>query len=338
LILASGGIGDNILFSTVVNRFSAMAEPDELVTVLIRQDATGSTFLFPPGIAIETYDWKRFRRNLFYRWALCAKMRRKNLRLVISTDYERHPFVDEIIIAACGTCAWAETARPSRKYEQFHRRNAGYFDSLVETPSPSHRLMHWINLANALTGQDQGLPDFSSKPCHGKTTGETVVLHPFSSDRRRELPVDVFETIIKEIPTRYRRLLSCTKDDLDRHPEWRDRLEKFGVSVDMSTLQSKYETLKTAALLISVDTSLVHLGMLAGTKTICLCTDAYRGWSVPYDASFAPDHVRFHTSPCEQNGCLGHCPHPLENGTFRCLARLPLHLVLKDIRKETKGL
>lgn len=336
LLLASGGIGDNILFSTVVDRFVEMADPGEPVTLLMRRDAIGSAFLFPSGISIETYDWKRFRRNLSYRWSLCAKMRKKNLRLVVSTDYDRHPFVDEIIIAACGTAAWAERARPSRKYEKPLCRNARFFDVLIDTPCPSHRLMHWVNLAKGLTGKDRGLPSFAPSHDQDGAGKDVVVIHPFSSDSRRELSAETFAAILREIPQRFQRVLSCTQDDLARHPEWRGFLEKFALTVDASPLQVKFETLKTAAMLITVDTSLVHLGALAGTTTLCLCTNAYRGWTVPYEDAFAATHVQFYTAPCEQCGCLGQCVYPLEKGTFRCLAHLPMNRVLEKIQDITR--
>ncbi|WP_146002892.1 glycosyltransferase family 9 protein [Telmatospirillum siberiense] len=335
LLVASGGLGDNVLLSRVVERFLPLAQPGEPVTLLLRKDAAGTAFLFPPSIAIETYDWRKFRRSLRYRWSFGLALRRHGFRLVVSTDHERHPLVDELLIACCGCEALGEEGRPNRKLADVQRANRRYFSRLIEAPpAPAHRLRHWVGLANGLCGQNLPMPSLIREPPPAKRDA-VVVLHPFSSDRRREAPPDLFERILEAIPAGYRILLSVGPGDLEARPDWRAFVARHQdrIDVDAGPLRAKYATLATATALVSVDTCLVHLGTLANLPTFCLCSAAYQGWSVPYDADFAPAGTRFYHGDCPQAGCLGQCAYPLRQGCFPCLTDWPEERLLDDLRK-----
>lgn len=336
LLVASGGLGDNVLLSKVIDRFLPLAEPGEPVTLLVRRDAAAVSFLFPDAVTVETYDWRRFRKSLWYRWSLVRALRRRRLRLVVSTDHERHPLVDELLIAACGAPALAEEARPSRKFARRQERNRAFFARLVAPPpEPSHRLRHWVSLANALTGQTLPLPSLAppslALDAAAGTRQPLVLLHPFSSDRRREVSPQVFARIVEAIPAGYRPALSAAPGDLEARPEWRDFVEQRRIGLDLSRLEEKFATLRQAAALVCVDTCLVHLGTLAGTPTFCLSTIGYRNWSVPYDDDFAVPSTRFYYDDCADQGCLGRCRYPLRDGRYRCLAELPLDRLIADL-------
>lgn len=334
LLVASGGLGDNVLLSCVIERFLPLARDGEPVTLLLRRDAVGAAFLFPPSIAIETYDWRKFRRSLTYRWSFGRALRRRAFRLVISTDHERHPLVDELLIACCGTEAVAEEARPNRKLAARQRANRRYFSRLLPSPpAPTHRLRRWVDLANGLSGQDLPIPPLLRETGTFPRT-PVIVLHPFSSDRRREVPPDLFDRVLSVVPDGYRVILSAAPGDIERRAEWLAFLARHAGRIDLDTgsLESKYSLLTTAAALVTVDTCLVHLGSLAGTPTFCLCSAGYLGWSVPYDADFAPASTRFYHGDCPQAGCLGQCPRPLRQGAFPCLTDWPEERLLGDLR------
>jgi ADP-heptose:LPS heptosyltransferase len=205
------------------------------------------------------------------------------------------------------------------------------FDRVIDHPPEGHRLTRWTRLASALSGRVQTIPQIgpSSSPVR---RGDTVILHPFVSDPRRQVPQEIFLAIIAALPAACKIRLSLGPGDLERHPHWRVLLDGGRVSLDPAPLAEKLATLKTARLLVSVDTCMVHLGALAGTPTLCLCTDAYRGWSIPYDPAFAPEHVRFAFTPCDHGGCLGHCVYPLEDGLFRCISHLSTEALAGQVR------
>ena len=94
--------------------------------------------------------------------------------------------------------------------------------------------------------------------------------------------------------------------------------------------------LRSADLVISVDTALMHLAVALGAPTLGLASAAYVGEIVPYDAAITPDNAFFmYTSmPCE--GCLGDCVLPAENGMFPCVARLKQDEILAKVEELIK--
>ncbi len=87
-------------------------------------------------------------------------------------------------------------------------------------------------------------------------------------------------------------------------------------------MKSKVALMRGAALVVSVDTSVMHLAVGVGAPTLCLASAAHIVDSVPYDSRMMPENVRFDVPEIDCAGCLGNCIHPLEGGRYLCLAQL----------------
>ncbi len=213
LLLASGGIGDNVMLSWVIAPFLDLAETGEPVTLLMRSDSRPIAFLFPPSLQVDYYDWKKFRRRFAYRLTFCRKIRARQYRLAISTDYDRHPFVDELILATSGSRTIVEAARPSRTMEGALKRNRKLFDRVIDHPPAGHRLTRWTRLASALSGRLQTIPPIgpAGPPLR---RDNTVILHPFVSDPRRQVPPGIFLAVISALPAACDIRLSVGPGDL----------------------------------------------------------------------------------------------------------------------------
>ncbi len=337
LLVSAGGLGDTVLFSKVLPRFMQIAEADEPVTVLLRHDGAKTAFLFADPVATEIVDFHRFDRQPAYRWAILDRLYRANFRRVISTDYLRHPYIDEAMIAATAADDTAAMeARPWAKYDKALRRNRSLFETLVESEPPrTDKIMRWARFADRLLGTDGEPPVLAEQRAAEPT--QTIFIQPFSAVAAKHSPPQLYAAIINALPSGFEVVITGTARDMECNPNFAPLLDLPNVGFDASTFADLMPRLRTAALVISVDTALMHLAVVAGAPTLCLASAAYVGEIVPYDPLISPDNVHFEyvSMPCE--GCLGDCIHPLEGGMYRCVAGLDTATVINRVLKLLAG-
>ncbi len=327
LVISSGGLGDTVLFAHVADRFMALARDGEPVTVMLRADAMRMAFLLPPGATVTGVDYRRFGRELAYRGQVTDDVFRAHYRLVVHTDYLRHPDLGEALVAAAmAPEAVAMEPRPWRKYDRRLRVNRRLYTRLYDSgPVNFDKVMRWTRFANWLSGRDQPPPtalipaDRLPAPA---ADAPAVLIQPFSAVKRKQSPPALFRRIVEALPQGSKVVITGAPGDLDANPEFKPLLELPGVRFDDSKFEDLVPTLRAVRLVVSVDTALMHLAVAVGAPTLCLASAAYVGEIVPYDPAITPPNVRFvyHSMPCE--GCLGACVLPAENGMFPCVARL----------------
>lgn len=327
LVISSGGLGDTVLFAHVAERFLALAREVEPVTVLLRADAMKMAFLLPPAAAVVGVDFKRLGRDLGYRRQVTDDIFRAHYRLVVHTDYLRHPDLDEALVAAAmAPEAAAMEPRPWRKYDSRLSANRRLYTRLYDSGAPHlDKVVRWARFAGWLSGRDSAPPVArlsAAKLAAPAAAGPAVVMQPFSAVKRKQSPPALYRRIIEVLPKGTSVVITGTPGDLDANPEFKALLDLPGVRFDDSGFADLVPTLRAARLVVSVDTALMHLAVAVGAPTLCLASAAFVGEIVPYDPAIAPPNARFvyHSMPCE--GCLGDCILPAEHGMFPCVARL----------------
>ncbi len=331
LLVSAGGLGDTVLFALVLPRFLSLAQAGETVTVLLRSDAAKMAFLFPPGVEVRTVDFKRFGRQGRYRLTTLAEMRDAHYRIVVSTDYLRHPYLDEALIRACACPdSFAMTPRPWPKHDRALTRNRSLYSRLFEAGEPRRdKVLRWTAFADWLTGTIEPPPRIrlpeALLPPPVKPERPTIMLQPFSAVTRKQSPPSLYLALMEALPDHDFVLLGAP-NDLTRNPEFVDLLDR--AEFDSSPFQELLPRLRGADLVVSVDTALMHLAAAAGVPTLCLASAAYVGEIVPYADDTKPDNVMFVTClmPCE--GCLGACDRPEESGMYPCVARIDRDMVV----------
>ncbi len=338
LLISSGGLGDTVLFAHVVERFLGLARKGEPITVILRSDAMKMAFLLPAGIAVVGVDFGRLRKDLGYRRQITDDIFNANYRLLIHTDYLRHPDLDEVLAAA----AFAEEARameprPWRKYQSRLNRNRRLYSRLYDSGAPHlNKVLRWAAFADWLQGTERPaptalLPEDRLAPA-AALEAPVVVIQPVSAVREKQSPPALYRRIIEGLPPGTRVVITGTKTDLEANPEFKTLLDLADVSFDDSTFADLVPLLRAARLVISVDTALMHLAVAVGAPTLCLASAAYVGEIVPYDPAIRPEnaHFQYHSMPCE--GCLGDCILPAEDGMFPCVARLDEDSIIAEVR------
>lgn len=342
LLVSSGGLGDTILFSAIIDKFLDLARPGEPVQLIVQSKSKAVQFLFPPSVQVTPIDYRRFLRNPFYRYRVSRGLREKGFRLAVSTDHLRLPTVDDALVFACDAEeTYALEPRSWPKHDRALARNARRYTKLVKPePGMAHRFIRWLELINGLMGTDDPPPlvriNADRFPPAVDFERPTVVLHPFSAVHEKQFPVALWVRIVENLAPGHDIVLSAAPGDLDGNPEFKNILDLPGVSLDTNPLEEKAALLRSAALVVSVDTSMMHLAVLAGSVTLCLATAAHVIDSTPYDPRMTPDNVTFlfHDMPCR--GCLGNCIHPLEDGFYPCVRRLDEDQVLTKVKALTE--
>jgi hypothetical protein len=339
LLISSGGLGDTVLFAHVAERFVCLAKKDEPVTVALRADAMKMAFALPADVRVLGIDFDRLRRNMEYRRRITDDIFEAHYRLVVHTDYLRHPDLDEALVAAAHAPeAVAMEPRPWRKYDTRLEQNRCLYGRLYDSGDPRlNKVVRWSRFADWLTGAQETLPPVALLPGGGLPPAETadapvVVMHPFSAVKQKQSPPALYRRLIETLPDGTRVVITGTQDDLEANADYTPLLDLPGVEFDDSGFQDLVGLLRAAKLVISVDTALMHLAVAVGAPTIGLVSAAFVGEIVPYDSAIAPDNALFiyHSMPCE--GCLGDCILPEESGMFPCVARLDEDRIIAEVR------
>lgn len=343
LLISAGGLGDTVLFAHVISRFLKLAKKDEPVSVLLRTDALKMAFLFPAGIQVLTVDFGRLRKDLGYRKKVLGDLFAENYRLLVHTDYLRHPDLDEALATAAMVGeAVAMEPRPWTKYDSRLKANRRLYQRLFDS-GPPHRnkILRWARFADWLTG-DRAPPPVAVLGPGGLASpatldAPTVVIQPFSAVKQKQSPPALYRAIIEALPSGTKTVITGGPNDLEINPEFQELLSIPGVEFDDAVFAELVPLLRSAALVISVDTALMHLAVAVGAPTVCLASAAYVGEIVPYDPAVTPGNVRFiyRTMPCE--GCLGDCIFPPENGMYPCVAGLDPKDVLAGVAEMLAG-
>lgn len=339
LLVSSGGLGDTMLFSLMVARYRQLVAPDEPVWVIVRHESAGLDFLFPDGVTLFPVHYRNFIRKPLYRLDVCKDITALGARIAISTDHLRLPTVDDVLVCATGADErYALTPRSWPKHDAALAEHREWYTKWIEPePEMAHRLIRWWELANGVLGNVGDVPevrfDVSRLPDAAQPARPEIILHPFSSDSDREADPEIFIEIANTLADDYQIVMSAAPRDLKRSPRHQPLADHPGVELDTSDLQSKAARLRSAAMVVSVDTSVMHLAVGVGAPTLCLASAAHILDSVPYDSRITPDNVTFMVPEIDCAGCLGQCIHPLENGRYRCLGQLTPHNVLPKVRE-----
>jgi len=337
LIISAGGLGDTVLFAHVVGRFIALAREAEPVTVLLRADAMKVAFLLPPATAVVGVDFRRLGRDLGYRRRVTDDIFRAHYRLVVHTDYLRHPDLDEALVAAAmAPEVAAMEPRRWRKYDARLKANRRLYTRLYDSGGAHlDKVARWTRFAGWLAGRDSPPPVAllpAARLAAPARDGPAVVMQPFSAVKRKQSPPALWRRIIAALPRGTSIAITGAPGDLDANPDFKPLLDLPGVRFDDSSFAQLVPLLRAAKLVVSVDTALMHLAIAVGAPTLCLASAAFVREIVPYDPAIAPPNARFvyHSMPCE--GCLGDCILPAENGMFPCVARLEEERIVGEVR------
>jgi len=334
LLVASGGIGDIILFSVAAPQFAQLAKAGEPISLVTQVGSAAIGFLLPPAFSQIPVDYRRFRRDLVYRARIGWRLFRLNVRLAIATDYLRHPLADDaFVLFSTAPERVCLEPKPWPKYAAALTANLARYTRVVPmTHAPLHKYVRWLHIPAALTGATLTIPAVrrQAAPCPPLPV---VVIHPFASTRARQPSAAWFARLLDTVPAGLRVVLSCGPGDIERNPDFAVLLDDPRVSADGSSLEAKAAWLGGARLVVTVDTSALHLAALCGAPVICVASAAHVVDSVPYDPRMNAGNIRFVVADVECAGCIGNCVRPLAGDRYPCLDDIAVETVAAVMRQ-----
>jgi len=335
--VASGGLGDAVLFSLILPRLITVARDDEQITLLVPTSAAKMSFLFDPVVNVLSVDYKRIAKDRRYRRNFEIKLKKQSFRLVISTDYLRHPKRDELLIKACNApeCI-AMKARPWRKYDRLLKQNRVIYTRMFESGPPVlDKVIRWTLFANWLTGEDLPPPKVrlprALRPAPALTSRPTVIMVPFSAVPEKQSPAMLWESILDTLPADHRTIIAGAPDDPAKNPTFQGLLGHANVTFNDSLFETLAPLISASKLVISVDTATMHLSVALGAPTLCIASAAYVNEIVPYSPEIAPPNAHVIYTPIDCQSCLGQCDQPVENGMYPCVARIQPGTVIEKV-------
>lgn len=333
LLVSVGGLGDTVLFSLVLPRLMELARPGETVTVLLRGDGARMSFLFPSDVVVRKVDFGRL-RDMDYRFRVAGELHDAHYRLVVHTDFLRHPDLDEFLVAACHAPETAAMApRPWAKYDRRLNANRRLYGRLFESgPAHADKVLRWAAFADFLTGCSEPAPAVllppEQRPPAEALPVPTVLFQPFSAVKQKQSPPELWAAIARALPEGWQVRLAGHPSDLDKNPEYRALLDLPNVAFEGAPFAQLAGIIQGCRMVVSVDTACMHLAVVLGAPTLCLASAAYVGEIVPYAAELTPANAHFLYQPMDCQGCLGECRFPPERGMYPCVAALDLDAVL----------
>ncbi|MEW5727394.1 MAG: lipopolysaccharide heptosyltransferase family protein [Pseudomonadota bacterium] len=333
LLVSARGPADMVFLSAVLPRFMRLAEDFEDVTLLMRSDAVGMSFLFPRSLRILRVEFRRL-ASFAYRWQIFRKLYLANYRLVVALDYNRAAEPDEALIAAAQAPEVAAMKpAPSGAPAKLIEATLSKYTKVFDPGNPNQdKVVRWSRFADFLSGRKQPpalalLPE-ARLPEAMPFEIPTVVVFPFSAVRQRQLLPEMWEAILNALPRDWQVRVAGHRADIDRNPQYKPLLERPRVTIDTSGFDHLASVLRGARMVIGADTAGVHLSILLGVPTLVLASAAFVGAGVPYDDEIIPPNAHFLHVPMECQGCMGRCPFEPIQGMLPCVAQINPDTVL----------
>ncbi len=316
------------MLAHVFPRLGALAKPGERVVLLLRRDARKMAFLFDGHAEVEYVDWDRYAKS----WLFRRETRKRfagRWRLIINTDYLRHPLRDEHLIVALDAdekIAMAPRAWP--KYDAKLTANRRRYTRLHDSGPPHlDKIVRWARFADWIAGTERPLPSLHLKEPQ-PAMAPTAYLIPFSAVREKQALPGLFVAIARRLLPTHTVIVAGAPGEDAKNPDYAPLLALPDVTYDTSDFETLAPKLRGAHVVVSVDTGTMHLAVAMGAPTLCLASAAYVGEITPYAAEITPANVRFVYQTMACQGCLGACVLPLEQERFACVARLGANEVM----------
>jgi ADP-heptose:LPS heptosyltransferase len=339
LLVQAGGLGDTLLFSLFIHLFRPLLKPGEKMTLLIGRHAQKMSFAFAPDIEILPIDFAQLQKSVAARLSILSHLRQRNFRHVVSVDHRRHAYLDDSLIYGCQapeTSGFAHKSWP--KYEARLTRNERRFTTRIELSGHVPMLRRWMTLAQALTGQTAPPPRLRLPepllPPPALQDRPLILFQPFASSRDRQVTPAFWEALLQAVPESHEVRLLAGPGDLERNPDFKPLAEKL--KVEVLGFKELIPLVQAARLLVSIDSAVMHLAVLAGANVLCLAAGAYVGEVTPHPPEFDPGNVTVYREPIDCEGCVGDCVRPLVLDQYECVHRLKTGTAIGLMRDKLK--
>jgi len=346
LIIRPDGIGDFVLWSNAGQELCAYYRHQGYSVVLLG-NAVWAEWASDLGLADEVWalDTNRFVHNLRYRWGWLRRLRKAGFAKVLHPVHSRVFLVGDALVRSTNAEERVAPEGDCSNAFWLKRWSDSWYSRLI--PETSRQSMELLRHAEFMRGL--GLSGFvarAPKLSFSKTTSELksiskpyVVLFVGAGLKIKVWPARNFG----EIGLRLREcginvVLAGGPMDHLQATKILECLNGNAINlVGKTNLSELAELLRNAVVVLSNDTSAVHIGAAVGTPVLCMLGGGHFGRFLPYvveeSEPFRPLPIVV-VQPMSCFGCNWQCIHPRERGeAVKCISDISVEQVWRHVEE-----
>jgi ADP-heptose:LPS heptosyltransferase/glycosyltransferase involved in cell wall biosynthesis len=347
LLVRLDAIGDFILWIDSAKEYRRLF-PDRKIVLCVSAAQCDIAKALPYWDEVWSVDASMLVNRLLYRVSLFRKVRSAGFQISIQPTYSRVFLLGDSIVRASGASQRIGSVGDTINQRPFLKRLSDrWYTKLVPAdPGMLMELDRNAEFIRNLSGQNFSasapvLPKFSPLPDRLKIVDPYFVVFPGASWSGRQWPANNFVKVVCELSVLYGlRAVLCggpSEKYLCKSIVNLSAVEVINFGGETS-LPELIELLRDAEVLISNETSSIHLAAAVSTPAICILGGGHFGRFLPYPAhlpGIKPTVVN-HEMVCYQ--CNWHCTRPYEPGSaVPCIGGVTVASVLASAKIQLRG-
>ena len=320
LLIRLDAIGDFVVWLDSARAFRSLY-PNSKITLCVNSASFELAKVLPFWDEVVEVDLKRFNASFIYRYRLVLQIRQSAFGTVIQPTFSRVFLHGDALVRASGAKFRIGSVGDRTNIGSFLKRiSDAWYTKLV--PAASGPMMELERNAEFISNLSEQvvnaslpvLPNMGELPFRLALNASYFVVFPGASWTGRQWPTSKFAETVATI---YRRtgwipvLCGGPGDKV----VCQDVIDQSGVVCainfcGLTTLTELTEVLRAAKLLISNETSAVHIAVAVFTPTVCILGGGHFGRFMPYPAGLdrGLSAIAVHKMPCYN--CNWHCTQP----------------------------
>ena len=310
-ILRLDAIGDFILWQPYA-RFLREAFPSREIVLVGNASNADLACKLPQWDSFIGVDTQKLDNDIAYRFALLRMLRRAGFGTVVHPVHSRTTRAD-LLVRAIGASErvgmGGDCANMRRAVKAVTAR---WYTRLIQSPGDKmHEGARCRDFVSALVGRPlallaPSLPEFGSTPLAVRGR-RYVVLFPGALSPGRRWPIERFAEVGREISSErgWDVVIAGGPDDVPLAHELRQQLGEGVIDLTgLTSLVTLIDLIRYASLLLTNETSAVHIAAAVGTRCVCILGGGHFGRFMPYPEECGRDGP-LPVSAVEHMDCFG---------------------------------
>jgi ADP-heptose:LPS heptosyltransferase len=339
------GLGDFILWLDSAQHYKKIY-PNKKITLIINSEHSELAKKIKYWDQIFLLDKVKFTRNIIYRIITLLKLRHLNLDICIHPNFSRfYEYGDTIVRSSNATQRIGFIGNLDNISYKRKSESDLWYTNLIDYKHSdfNHELKKNAEFVSALAGIkiSAALQDLRFI-CDKKKyfPEEYIVIFPGSSWSGKQWPTDKYIEVIKWIINKYnyKMVLCGSKSD----KEICTRIKKsLGDSVEnlceKTSIVDLINIINNSKLLVTNDTSAIHIAAGLGTKAISIVGGGHFGRFLPYPKLQGAENIHVAYNMMDCFGCNWQCTKKYDvNSCVPCIDTVQVSLVKDQINKILK--
>ena len=288
-------------------------------------------------------DLSRFSRNLFYRWHILRTVSELSPRTIIQPSYSRFFSVGDSIIRVSRASQRIGSAGDLSNTSSIRRIISNrWYTRLV--PASSSNLMelerntefnHRLGIANSYASIPK-ISKISQLTSSKKIHQDSFVIFPGASASFRSWPVESFAKVSVKIIEKYgwKPVILGGFHEISIGQQLEEKIIKYSPqnNVGKTTLTELIEILRSARVLVSNETSAIHIAAGVNTPSVCILGGGHYGRFLPYPDTIEGIKPAVVINKMSCFGCNWHCKFSNKTSfPYPCISGIDVDSVFETV-------